>query len=116
LETGYQFMALGLTLIGAPVAASQLAAQLETVQTQNRGYLQADPKLAATISKIGAASGRAGFVITNFMFIAPVAMTAGQELVARRKANTPEPEAYEPQTETETAAPGFIRANPGKIT
>lgn len=85
LETAYGFMALGLTLVGAPLAASELSGKIEYVQEQNRQFLIADRKLAATIAKIGAASGRAGFIATNIMAIAPVAMLAGKEISARRE-------------------------------
>jgi hypothetical protein len=89
LETAYQFLCLGLTMVGAPQAASDLAEKIEFVQEQNRGYLTADRKLAQQISKVGSASGRAGFMITNFMALAPVVLVAAKEISAKRETLTP---------------------------
>jgi hypothetical protein len=76
LENAYSFLVMGLTLVGATDAAGSLAEKIEYVQTQNRGFLIADKKLAAAIGKVGATSGRAGFVVTNFMVLAPVVLEA----------------------------------------
>jgi len=112
LETAYQFVCLGLTMVGAPQAASDLAEKISFVQEQNRGYLTADRKLAQQISKVGSASGRAGFMITNFMALAPVVMVAAKELAARREtiqatADTSRPaqEAEQEQEPNVTKAP-----------
>ena len=107
LDTAYQFLTLGLTMIGAPIAAGELAEKISYVQEQNRGYLNADRKLAATIAKVGSASGRAGFIITNVMALAPVAIQAAKELQSRRPA--PKPAAPAPATENnETVTSPFI--------
>lgn len=108
LETAYQFIALGLTMVGAPNAGSELANKIEMLQEQNRSYLTADRKLAQTISKVGSASGRAGFVITNFMAFAPVVMTAVGEISSRRAEMETEIETETKKTETKetvTTAP-----------
>lgn len=84
LDTAYQFLVLGLTMLGAPVTAGELAEKISYVQDQNRGYLNADRKLAATIAKVGSASGRAGFIVTNIMALAPVAISASKEIQSRR--------------------------------
>ena len=76
LQNGYDFLVMGLMLAGASDAASSLAEKIEYVQTQNRGFLIADKKLAAAIGKVGQTSGRAGFIVTNFMVLAPVALEA----------------------------------------
>lgn len=86
LETAYQFLVLGLTMVGAPMAASDLAEKITFVQEQNRGYLTADRKLAQRIAGIGSASGRAGFVVTNFMALAPVVVLASREIQSRKPA------------------------------
>lgn len=101
LETAYQFIVLGLTMVGAPNAGSDLANKIDLLQEQNRGYLTADRRLAQQISKVGSASGRAGFVITNFMAFAPVVMTAVGEITERRAKMDKEMET-ETKTETET--------------
>jgi len=84
LETGYQFVVLGLTMVGAPQAAADLAEKIDFIQEQNKGFLTADRKLAQRIANVGSASGRAGFVVTNFIAIAPVVLTAAKEIQARR--------------------------------
>jgi hypothetical protein len=84
LETGYQFMVLGLTMVGAPTAASDLAEKIEFLQEQNKGFLTADRKLAQRIANVGSASGRAGFLVTNLIALAPVVMTAAKEIQTRR--------------------------------
>jgi hypothetical protein len=72
-------------MVGAPQAASDLAEKIDLVQEQNRGYLIADRKLAQQISRVGSASGRAGFIITNFIALAPVVIVAAKEISARRE-------------------------------
>jgi hypothetical protein len=84
LETGYQFVVLGLTMVGAPQAAADLAEKIDFIQEQNKGFLTADRKLAQRIANVGSASGRAGFVVTNFIALAPVVLTATKEIQARR--------------------------------
>ena len=83
LQNAYDFLAMGLMLAGATDAASSLSEKIEYVQNQNRAFLVADKKLAASISKVGAASGRAGFVVTNFMVLAPVMIEAIPAIRAR---------------------------------
>lgn len=83
LQNGYDFIVMGLMLAGATDAASNLAEKIEYVQTQNRGFLIADKKLAAAIGKVGQTSGRAGFIVTNFMVLAPVALEALPVIRAR---------------------------------
>jgi hypothetical protein len=73
-------------MVGAPMAASDLAEKITFVQEQNRGYLTADRKLAQRIAGIGSASGRAGFVVTNFMALAPVVVLASREIQSRKPA------------------------------
>jgi hypothetical protein len=101
LETAYGFLALGLTMVGAPMAASELSEKIAYVQEQNRQFLIADRKLAATIARVGAASGRAGFIATNLMAIAPVAMLASKEIQARRVVNVSR------ETTAEASAPVY---------
>lgn len=84
LETAYQFVVLGLTMVGAPLAASDLAEKIDFIQEQNKGFLTADRKLAQRIASVGSASGRAGFVVTNFIALAPVVLTAAKEIQTRR--------------------------------
>lgn len=84
LETAYGFIVLGLTMVGAPQAATDLNDKISFIQEQNKTFLIADRKLAATIAKVGAASGRAGFIATNIMALAPVVMVATKEIQARR--------------------------------
>jgi hypothetical protein len=98
LETAYQFVALGLTMIGAPMAAAELAGKLETVQAQNKGFLLSDRKLAQTIARIGQGTGRAGFITVNAMALVPVITMASSEIMTKRRAANP----VEPETETET--------------
>ena len=98
LETAYQFVALGLTMIGAPMAATELAGKIETVQAQNKGFLLADRKLAQTIAKIGQGTGRAGFITVNAMALVPVITMASSEIMSKRRAAKPDP--VEPETET----------------
>jgi hypothetical protein len=86
LETGYQFMVLGLTMLGAPLAAGDLAEKIEFLQDQNKGFLTADRKLAQRIANIGSASGRAGFAVTNLIALAPVIMSATKEVQSRKPA------------------------------
>ena len=76
MQNAYDFLAMGLMLVGAVEAAGSLADKVDYVQTQNRGFFMADRKLAQSIAKVGATSGRAGFVVTNFMVLAPVAIEA----------------------------------------
>lgn len=102
LETAYQFICLGLTMVGAPNAGAELASKVEFLQEQNRGYLTADRKLAQQISKVGSASGRAGFVITNLVGFAPVVMLALKEVQDRRATYKDEAETETDTTETET--------------
>lgn len=83
LQNAYDFLAMGLMLAGASDAAASLADKIEYVQNQNKAFLIADKKLAASISKVGATSGRAGFIITNFMVLAPVALEALPAIRAR---------------------------------
>ena len=101
LDTAYQFLVLGLTMVGAPNAASDLAEKIAFVQEQTRGYLTADRKLAQRIAGIGSASGRAGFVVTNFMALAPVVVLASREIQARKPA--PKVQAAPVDNETVTA-------------
>ena len=110
LDTAYQFLTLGLTMIGAPIAAGDLAEKIAYVQEQNRGYLNADRKLAATIAKVGSASGRAGFIVTNVMALAPVAIQAAKELQARKPAPKPAAAPNEPNEPAPAPAP-FIDGN-----
>lgn len=108
LETAYQFICLGLTMVGAPNAGAELANKIDFLQEQNRGYLTADRKLAQSISKVGSASGRAGFVITNFMGFAPVVMLAVSEISEKRRQQETEMETEMEKTETKetvTTAP-----------
>ena len=84
LETAYQFIVLGLTMVGAPQAGADLAEKIDFLQEQNKGFLTADRKLAQRIAGIGSASGRAGFVVTNAIAIAPVIMLASKEIQTRR--------------------------------
>ena len=88
-------------MVGAPNAASDLAEKIAFVQEQNRGYLTADRKLAQRIAGIGSASGRAGFVVTNFMALAPVVVLASREIQARKPA--PKVQAAPVDNETVTA-------------
>lgn len=88
LETAYTLIATGLMAIGAPNAASDLVEKIATVQDQNRGFLNADPKLAAQISKIGQSTGRGGFLIVNAMALVPVITSASSELMEKRRART----------------------------
>ena len=85
LDTAYQFITLGLTMIGASVSAGELAAKLEYVQAQNKAFLLADKKLAQTIAKVGASTGRAGFIAVNVMALAPIVSGAAKELQLNRK-------------------------------
>lgn len=108
LETAYGFICLGLTMVGAPNAGAELANKVEFLQEQNRGYLTADRKLAQQISKVGSASGRAGFVITNLVGFAPVVMIALKEIQDKRATyvEETEPQETEPEkNETVTTAP-----------
>lgn len=84
LETAYQFVVLGLTMVGAPQAAADLAEKIDFIQEQNKGFLTADRKLAQRIAGIGSASGRAGFIVTNIIAIAPVVIVASKEIQTRR--------------------------------
>ena len=85
LDNAYSFILLGLTMVGAPQAATDLAGKLESVQLQNRGFLTADRKLAQQIARIGQGTGRAGFIAVNVMALAPVVMTASNEIMAKRR-------------------------------
>jgi hypothetical protein len=71
-------------MVGAPQAASDLAEKIEFIQEQNKGFLIADRKLAQRIANVGSASGRAGFVVTNFIALAPVVIVASKEIQTRR--------------------------------
>lgn len=102
LETAYQFLVLGLTMVGAPVAAGDLAEKIDFLQDQNKGYLTADRKLAQRIAGIGSASGRAGFIVTNFIALAPVVLTAAKEIQTRRPTKTTQPNTESSPEETET--------------
>jgi hypothetical protein len=77
-------MILGLTMLGAPNAAGDLAEKIDLLQEQNKGFLTADRKLAQRIANVGSASGRAGFAITNLIALAPVVMTAAKEIQSRK--------------------------------
>lgn len=97
LETAYQFVVLGLTMVGAPQAGADLAEKIDFLQEQNKGFLTADRKLAQRIAGIGSASGRAGFIVTNVIAIAPVVMVATKEIQNRRPVKvTPVPRETEP--------------------
>jgi hypothetical protein len=91
LETAYTLIATGLMAVGAPNSASELVSKIATVQDQNRGFLNADPKLAAQISKIGQSTGRGGFLIVNAMALVPVITGASSEIMAKRRARNVEP-------------------------
>lgn len=97
LETAYTLIATGLMAIGAPNSASDLVEKIPHVQEQNRGFLNADPKLAAQISKIGQSTGRGGFLVVNAMALVPVITGAASEVQARRRAKS----VVETETETE---------------
>lgn len=100
LETAYQFIVLGLTMVGAPQAAADLAEKIEFLQEQNKGFLTADRKLAQRIANVGSASGRAGFIVTNVIAIAPVVIVASKEIQTRRPVKvTPVPRETEPNVD-----------------
>lgn len=100
LETAYQFVVLGLTMVGAPQAGADLAEKIEFLQEQNKGFLTADRKLAQRIAGIGSASGRAGFIVTNAIAIAPVIMVAAKEIQSRRPVKiTPVPRETAPNVD-----------------
>jgi hypothetical protein len=112
LETGYQFVVLGLTMVGAPQAAADLAEKIDFIQEQNKGFLTADRKLAQRIANVGSASGRAGFVVTNFIALAPVVLTAAKEIQARRpvKVNATVSRETQPTTDPAVDKPDVTNA------
>jgi len=112
LETGYQFVVLGLTMVGAPQAAADLAEKIDFIQEQNKGFLTADRKLAQRIANVGSASGRAGFVVTNFIALAPVVLTATKEIQARRpvKVNATVSRETQPTTDPAVDEPDVTNA------
>lgn len=89
LNAAYTFMVTGLTVVGARQAASDLESQIPAVQSQNRQFLSADPRLAQRIASIGSSTGRAGFLVANLMVLAGVGVTAAAEIGATRAATRP---------------------------
>jgi hypothetical protein len=89
LGTAYDLIVMGLTMLGAQNAASELSEKIPAVQSQNRQFLTADPRLAARIANIGSSTGRAGFLITNLAMLVGVGVTAAAELSANRPAPAP---------------------------
>jgi hypothetical protein len=110
LETAYQFVVLGLTMVGAPNAGSDLAEKIEFLQEQNKGFLTADRKLAQRIANVGSASGRAGFMITNLIALAPVVMTAAKEIQSRKPVKVSATVQPETKPETDKADPDITVA------
>jgi hypothetical protein len=89
LATAYDLIVTGLTLVGAHNAANELHTKIPAVQSQNRQFLTADPRLAARIANIGSSTGRAGFLIANLSMLVGVGVTAAAELSANRPAPAP---------------------------
>jgi hypothetical protein len=85
LDTAYTLIATGLMAVGAPNAASELVEKIAVVQEQNRGFLNADQKLAQQIAKIGQSTGRGGFLVVNAMALVPVITGAASEIQAKRR-------------------------------
>lgn len=83
IDSAYSMLSLGLTILGAPVAAIELSDKAAKVQDQNRMFLTANPRLAERIAKIGAGTGSFGFLVANVTVITTVAMTAQTELSAK---------------------------------
>jgi hypothetical protein len=102
-------MVLGLTMVGAPQAAADLAEKIDFIQEQNKGFLTADRKLAQRIAGIGSASGRAGFIVTNVIAIAPVVIVATNEIKNRRPVKVT-PVARETEPTVDPAEPGVSQA------
>ena len=83
LDDAYNGLSMLLLMFGLTDAASDLSASLPALKERNRRFLAADPKLAKAIAKFGEGGGRAAFIASNVMVLAPVGMTVGREIAAR---------------------------------
>lgn len=88
LGNAYDMLALGLMAV-SPSAASTLAHRVDELQVTNRRALESDPKLCATITRAGATSGRATFILANAAVLVPVAGIAAKDIAARRAPKAP---------------------------
>lgn len=85
LDQLYAMLGTAMFMLGAPGAASTLAAERDSLRASNAEFLANDPQLVAMLNKGAAATGRAGFIVSNAMVLAPVVTLAVQEVTARRR-------------------------------
>lgn len=87
LDTTYNAIALGLLML-SPRAASTWAEQLDTLQAQNRLTLAGDPALTKSILRAGEKTGKAAFLVSHVLAVAPVVMVIREDM-PKRKPKTP---------------------------
>lgn len=89
LESAYSAVALGLLML-SPRAAETWAHQVDTLQAQNKLTLAGDPMLCKSILRAGEKTGKAAFLISHVLAVAPVAMAIRQDMPKRKpKPNMP---------------------------
>lgn len=105
LESAYSTVALGLFVVN-PRAASVWVEQCDRLQVQNRLTLAGDPNLTKSILRAGEKSGKAAFLISHILAVAPVVAVIREDMPKKSKRptvkNRPTPDSQNPPSpETE---------------
>ena len=87
LESAYSTVALGLFVIN-PRAATVWVEQCDRLQAQNRLTLAGDPNLTKSILRAGEKSGKAAFLISHVLAVAPVIGVIREDMPKRKKSTS----------------------------
>lgn len=80
LESAYNAISLGMTILGLTQSATVWSEQAESLSKSNESTLTAAPKLAKAIASAGNTGGAGAFLLAHAMAIAPVVPLVRDEL------------------------------------